>query len=108
MASTAAARKITIRITLLAGGLLALARFVRYVDVVTDTDVGVAATMAWWGSYLAGVSLVAFGAIDHLSDRDPEEGMAAWGALLVGLILLTLMPGSPAGLTFSFGGMFGP
>lgn len=108
MAESSEAQTVTIRITLLAGMLLILARFVRYIDVVTDTDVGAAATMAWWGTYLAGIGLLTYGALDHLGDRDPEEGLAAWGALLVGLILLTVMPASPAGLTVNVGGFMGP
>lgn len=100
-----AARTWSVRIALLAGGALALARFIRYIDVVTDADIEFTASLAWWGTYVAGLALVAGGAIEHVGG-DEGESLAAWIGLLVGLLILATMPSSPMP-GFEFGQLFG-
>lgn len=110
MTGSDTARTWSVRIALLAGGALALARFIRYIDVVTDTDVEFTASLAWWGTYAAGLALVSIGAIEHVTDES-DENLVAWASLLVGLLILVVMPSSPAP-AFEFGqamgSMFGP
>lgn len=93
-----------------AGFALALARFISYIDVVTDVEVGFTASLAWWSMFLAGLGLVLYGVVDEIEGSEFGPSTQAWAALLVGLLILTLMPSSPAPgaeLRDVFGGMFG-
>lgn len=93
-----------------AGLALALARFIRYIEVVTDVDVAFTASLAWWGMFVAGLGLILYGLVDELEGSEFGPSTQAWAALLVGLLILTIMPASPAPgaeLRDMFGGMFG-
>lgn len=90
---------------LVAAAALALARFVRYIDVVTDTDAAFSATLAWWGSYVAGLVLLLLAAVDQLEGDQPAD-LRSWIGLLVGVLILVVMPSSPAP-AFEFGQALG-
>lgn len=79
-----------------AGLALALARFIRYIEVVTDVDVAFTSSLAWWGMFVAGLGLILFGLVDEIEGREFGPSTQAWAALLVGLLILALMPASPA------------
>lgn len=93
------------RVAVVAGAMLAIARFGTYVDIVTDTDVDFLAALGWWGGYVGGVGLLAVGAVQ--ASMAEEVSQRAWVAMLVGLVLLVLLPAAP-GPSFDFGNLFGP
>lgn len=94
----------TARIALAGGALLGVGRFVRYVDVVSGSDVGVASTIVWWGAFLVGAGLVAGSAPSIIDDERIDDQTLAM--LLVGLIVLVVMPAFPTP-AFDLGNMFG-
>lgn len=82
----------------LAGAVLALARFIGYLDTVGDADAAAWAYMSWWSAWAAGVAFLAAGAAR--GDRD-----ASTAALLVFLGIVTLLLGTEVpvgGFSFNF------
>lgn len=77
----------------IAGGMLAIARLGTYLDVVNDTDVAFVQSLAWWGSYVAGVGLLAVGLRGTLVGETRSD--RAWWAMAIGLLVLVLMPAAP-------------
>ncbi len=108
----AGARTWSLAVAVLGVAALAVARFVRYVQVVSDADVAFASTLAWWGMYLTGLGLVATGLVGYF-EEEMGPRTSDWAAFLVGVLVLVIMPAAPgvdwAGM-FSgvMGDLFGP
>lgn len=97
--------QVTTWIAILGAAAIALGRFIAYIQAVDDIDVDFGSALAWWGAWLAGVSLVVRGAAgDH---KDPAGAWVPWAALLVGLLILVIMPAIPAG-NLDLSNLFGP
>lgn len=82
-------------VVVLAAAVLAAARFAAYVSTVRVTDVPIEAAFAWWSTYAIALGLVVVGL---LGQRDPHHrtDSPAWLALLVGILVLVIMPTTPA------------
>jgi len=90
-------------VVVLAGAVLAAARFATYVTTVQVTDLGPVTTLTWWATYAIGVGLVVVGLLGQRSARHASDS-PAWLALLAGLLVLVVMPSTPttAGLGLVF------
>lgn len=92
--------------TVLAGAVLVVARFLVYMDVVTETgvEIGFQRALTWWSIYVVGIGLFVTGAAAHF--QQGETAQRGWSALLAGLIILALMGGPGFEIT-GMGGFFG-
>lgn len=107
MVTVEQAQEGTMWVVILASALLAAARFAAYIDTVQSVDVGVQAALAWWSTYAIALGLIVVGLLGQR--RAPSQtDTTTWGALLVGILVLVLMPGDPSGLAELGAGFRGP
>lgn len=85
-------------VVVLAAAVLAASRFALYLNTVRVVDVRVEAAVAWWATYAIALALLVVGLLGQRSARR-ERDRSAWLALLVGILVLVLMPASPADAT---------
>lgn len=84
-------------VVVLAAAVLAAARFATYVNTVRLLAVRIETAVAWWATYAIGVALVVVGLLGQRRRSHHGEERPAWLAMLVGILVLVIMPGSPTG-----------
>ncbi len=106
------------RITVWAVGLaflgvimLLVGRFITYIQVVTENDVGFTSALTWWGMYAIALGLIVAGMV-KLARSKFHARAHEWAIFLVGVLVLVLMPTAPwiEGFPWEslFNGMWGP
>lgn len=92
------AQEATMWVVVLASAVLAAARFATYINTVRVLDMRPEAAVAWWATYALALGLLVVGILGQ--QQTPRRSQnPAWLALLVGILVLVLMPSSPAGTT---------
>lgn len=86
-------------VVVLAAATLAAARFATYVNTVRLLDVRAETAVAWWATYAIAVGLIVVGLLGQRRSGPRRSQTPAWLALLVGVLVLVLMPATPAAST---------
>jgi hypothetical protein len=83
---------LAVKVAALAGGMLAVGRFVGYVATASDTDAATWVYLNWWSAWVAGVAFLVAAVL-----QDEDEPVRTAALVFVGVATLLLGTSLPVG-----------